>query len=124
MAKTPKLRDRNWRHDAYERPMRIKIITAKLTHLICETKKPTLAQDILIRNAVVLILKVWEMEKNFCKSDQGKTPKDYLTHLNHLRATLRDLSTTGKTIKTGRPGKAIPGSGDGLDLSAIIRGEN
>lgn len=87
------MRDRSWTHEAYDRPMRLRILHHKLTALVTRDSRPlSLVEERLIHSAAVLIVSLWEYEREFATA-QPAVPisRNYLPTLKELKQVLNQL---------------------------------
>jgi hypothetical protein len=108
------LHRKNWKHETYDKQMRVKIISAKLRFML-EGNGRTLSivEETLISSAALLILTTYQYEMDFILQDGSEPNPKYLSSTNCLRATLDKL-------KAFAPAEQKPGETGGLDLAAII----
>ena len=92
MAKEPRLRERDWKHETYAREKRLRILRHKITPLVTEDKRSlSLVEDRMIYSASVLIVSLFEKEKAFAAEPSEDLSKDYLPMAKELRSVLGQL---------------------------------
>lgn len=113
MAKEPRLRERDWKHETYPREKRLRILRHKITPLVTEDKRAlSLVEDRMIYSAAVLFVSLWEREKQFAIA-QPMEPiaQDYLPLMRELKSVLGQL---GLSLENN--GK----KGESFDLGSML----
>lgn len=86
------LHTKQWKHVVYDKPMKLKILKAKLSKLVKDRDGDLSVVDIaLVDSAALLILTVYQHEQEFVLLDLEKPDKGYLSATNALRSTLEKL---------------------------------
>ena len=107
---TQKHSDRNWRRDVYSREEKLDIIRRQHYRSYSGGKTAKDAQRILIDQAAVLTLLIFDMEQEYTKT--GKMNKSYLSNVNTYNRILFKLGAKAKKKSTSAMNPA--------DLESII----
>ena len=109
---TQLIADRNWRAERYSREEKLEIIRRQLYAVYSERKTAKYDRRVLIDQAAVLTLLIYDMEQEYANT--GKMNKSYLSTVNTYNRILFKLGAKSKKEST---------SANNPDLESIVNSD-